>query len=110
MQPQGDPRQAILEAMLAQPQQMAGMSHAQLYQMRAGAPAEAQNVISPYEHQAFAREATEENPFLALPIATAAPLYQVYKAVMGARSQPSMDQVLQGWKGVGEGLVNRFNR
>lgn len=110
MQPQGDPRLAVLEAMLSQPQQMAGMPHAQLYNMRAGAPAAAQNAISPYEHQAFAREATEENPFMALPISAAIPMYQVYKAVMGARSQPSMDQVTQGWKGVGEGLKNYFTK
>lgn len=111
MQPgQGEAQMRVLEAILSQPQQMAGMSHAELYQMRSRAPMDAQNTIAPYEHQAFAREAVGENPFMALPIATAIPMYQVYKAIMGSRSQPSFDQVTHGMQGVGEGLVNYFRK
>lgn len=85
---------------------LAEMDHASLYQMRARAPKEMQGLLSPYEHRAFAREASQENPLMALPIATSIPLYQGYKAVMGARSAPSMSQVGQGLLGVGEGLWN----
>ncbi len=87
-----------------QPAQMAGMPHAALYSARGQATPEQQNVISPYEHRAFAREAVAENPMMALPIAAAIPAYQLYKSIFGARSSPSLAQVGQGYLGIGEGL------
>ncbi len=83
-----------------------GMDHASLYQMRARAPKEMQGLLSPYEHRAFAREATGDNPLMALPIAAGTLAYQPYKALMGARSAPSMGQVGHGLLGVGEGVWN----
>ena len=85
---------------------LAEMDHAQLYQMRARAPKEMQGLLSPYEHRAFAREASAENPMMALPIAAGTLAYQPYKVLMGARSAPSMSQVGQGLLGVGEGVWN----
>lgn len=86
------------------------IDHATLYQARARAPAEMQGLLSPYEHRAFAREAVTENPLMALPIAAGVPAYQIYKAIMGARSRPSLDQVGQGLLGVGEGLMGAFRK
>lgn len=90
---------------------MAGMDHASLYQMRErlGRNSSMQGDISPYEHRAFAREATKDNPLMGLPIAAATPLYQLYKmATSQSRSRPSIDQITQGWTGVGEGIRDRF--
>lgn len=81
------------------------LPHALLYQTRERVPKEQQGMISPYEHRAFAREVVQENPLMAISLLAAIPAYQGYKAVMGARSQPSLDQVLQGYAGVGDGLL-----
>lgn len=105
---QFDPTSLAQALISLQKEELAQLPHALLYQARERVPLEQQGMISPFEHRAFAREATEENPLMALPIAAAIPLYQLYKGVMGARSQPSLDQVLQGFTGIGEGLVNRF--
>lgn len=82
------------------------IDHAKLYSARQYVPKDQQNRISPYEHRAFAREATAENPLMALPIAVGTVAYQPYKALMGSRSTPSLDQVTQGLKGVGEGIIS----
>jgi hypothetical protein len=87
---------------------LSGMDHASLYMLRAKAPKEVQGLLSPYEHQAFAREAVQENPLLALPIAAGTLAYQPYKMLMGARSAPSLDQVTRGLTGVGQGLLGYF--
>lgn len=84
--------------------QLKQLPHALLYQTRERIPREQQGFISPFEHRAFAREVVQENPLMALSLAAAIPAYQGYKAVMGARSEPSMDQVLQGYAGIADGL------
>ena len=60
--------------------ELSKMSHSDLYLARGYVPAEYQNKISPYEHRAFAREATQENSWMALPIATGTVAYQPYKS------------------------------
>ena len=90
------------------PDRMATADHAGLYAARSGATRQQQGQIAPYEHRAFAREAVSENPWMALPIAAGIPMYQAYKGLFGARSGNSMDQVIQGFKGVGEGLLRSF--
>lgn len=91
------------------PQQLAQMDHASLYAARQYVPREQQGDISPYEHRAFAREATTENPWMGLPIAAGTLAYQPYKMIMGrSRSGASLDQVGQGLTGVGEGLWAAF--
>lgn len=103
--------QQIAESLKSLPStQLAGMDHASLYAARGYLPADQQGVISPYEHRAFAREATAENPLMALPIAAGTLAYQPYKALMGARSAPSLSQVGQGLAGVGEGLMTALQR
>jgi len=94
--------QSILEMT---PEQLSKMDHASLYNARAYLPKEAQGLISPYEHAAFAREATAENPWMALPIAAGTLAYQPYKMIFGARSGADFKQVKEGLKGVKEGLV-----
>jgi hypothetical protein len=84
---------------------LSGMDHASLYMLRAKAPKEVQGLLSPYEHQAFAREAVQENPLLALPIAAGTLAWPVYKTLVSpGRSEPSLDQVKRGLLGVGQGL------
>ena len=88
---------------------LSNMGHAELYAARSYIPAEYQNKISPYEHRAFAREATQENPLMALPIVAGTLAYQPYKMLKGqSRSGASIDQVVQGVTGVGEGLWGAF--
>jgi hypothetical protein len=84
---------------------LSGMDHASLYMLRAKAPKEVQGLLSPYEHQAFAREAVQENPLMALPIAAGTLAWPVYKTLVSpGRSEPSLDQVKRGLLGVGQGL------
>lgn len=84
---------------------LASLPHSLLYQAREYAPREDQGRLSKYEHRAFAREAVPENPLMALSLPFAIPGYQVYKSVAGkSRSQPSIEQALQGLVGVGEGV------
>ena len=90
-------------------EQLGGMDHASLYSARQYVPKEQQGDISPYEHRAFAREATQENPWMGLPIAAGTLAYQPYKMLTGqARSGASLNQVGQGLLGVGEGLWGAF--
>ena len=64
-----------------------------------------QNRVANYEHQAYAREATKENPMMAVPIAAAIPAYQVYKGVMGgSRSEGGLQQIGHGYIGIMQGL------
>ena len=91
------------------PDQLGSLDHDTLYRMRSRASKEDQAVLAPFEHRAFAREETAQNPVMALPLGLAIPAYQPYKALRGlARSPASMDQVTQGYKGVGEGLWAAF--
>lgn len=92
---------------------LAGLDHATLYMLRERARNQAlQNTLAGYEHRAFAREAVGENPWMALPIGLAAPLYQASKFMPGnqSRSQPSFDQLGQAYMGIGEGLMPLLRR
>jgi hypothetical protein len=84
---------------------LAGLDHAALYQARAKAPPEMQGLLSQFEHQAFAREATQENPMMALPIAAGTLAWPLYKSLVSpGRSDPSFSQVGRGLLGVGQGI------
>lgn len=93
---------------------MTSMSWDELLAMRSalnGNP-EAQKAIAPYEHRAYAREAVQENPLNAVGYAFMIPGYQAAKAVglLGARTRPSWEQLKQGYKGVGEGLLGWWDK
>ena len=97
----------LLAALLKNPDQMANMSHAQLYAMRQAAPQAAQAIIGPYEHQAFAREFAQESPVsAALSLPFAIPAYTAAKALglEKTRSPASLDEILKGYKGLAQGL------
>lgn len=98
--------QVLLDKLLQlPPDQLAKVDHATLYMARERAARKDQDQLAGAEHRAFAREATTENPLLGLPIALASLAYQPYKAIQGgSRSNPSLDQAMQGIVGVGEGL------
>lgn len=94
-----------LRSGLIKPDQLPAMSHDLLYAARAHAPQDMQGLLASPEHQAFAREATRENPMMALPIAAGSLAYPLYKALFSpGRSEPSFDQVKSGLLGVGQGL------
>lgn len=97
--------------------ELAKMDHATLYGLRERNAAQklVYAALAPYEHRAFAREATDENLGLALPIALATPLYAGAKALGlmkndGTTTPPSFSQVGQGLLGVGEGVISRVRK
>ena len=89
--------------------ELRALPHNLLYQTRTRIPkGEQQDRLAGAEHRAFARESVIENPLMAISLMAAIPGYQAYKMVTGkARSESSLDQVLQGYAGVGEGLSSR---
>jgi hypothetical protein len=104
-----NPRDLAQGLLSLTPEQLKKLDHATLYSARQYVPQEQQGLIAPYEHQAFAREATSENPWMALPIAAGSVAYPFYKALVSpGRSAPSFDQVKGGLLGVGEGLGQRM--
>lgn len=76
------------------------------------------NALAPYEHQAFAREWTKEQPALAIPsLSVGIPLQYVAKTVGlmpkmsdAPQSPPSLDQVVQGYRGIGQGVSGLFSK
>lgn len=91
---------------------LAKMPWSDLYQLRLRHPdPELQARIAPFEHRAYARETVSEDPLKAPVMAMAVPGYQLLKTFVGkSRTRPSMDQVTQGLRGVGEGLTDWWNR
>lgn len=87
---------------------LSSMSHAQLYDARMNANPHMQAIISPYEHRAFAREYSQESPFsAAVSLPFAIPAYTMAKAMglTNARSPASLNEIIQGYKGLYEGLT-----
>ncbi len=79
------------------------VSHDELYRRRA----QGDQSVAPQEHRAFAREWTQENPYLAVPSLLAAiPLYSAAKrlGVIRARTPGSLNEMAEAYRGVGEGL------
>ncbi len=103
------PQQIAASFQMMSAGQRGDLSHADLYNARSYMPRDQQGDISPYEHRAFAKEATRENPLLALPIAVGTLAYQPYKMLTGkSRSSPALNQIGYGLAGVGEGLWGAF--
>lgn len=87
-----------------------GMTHADLMALRNSlAPTDPrQQQIAPYEHAAYAREWTQQNPLTAIPSLTVAiPAYALAKqfGLIGARTRPSFEQVAMGYRGMGQGIA-----
>lgn len=76
-------------------------------------PGANQELLAPQEHRAFAREWTQENPLVAVPsLVVATPLYAAAKALglVSARTKPSVNQVVQGYTGILDGLKSLSSR
>ena len=93
----------------------ANMSHADLLSLRNSLANDdpRHREIAPFEHRAFAREWAQERPLMAtasLPFAI--PAYTAAKAVgaVSARSPASFDEMTQGYRGLGEGLLENLRR
>ena len=72
-----------------------------------------QQQLEPFEHRAYARESVAENPLNALKFAFMIPGYQAAKASgildSDASTTPaSLDQVTQGFAGIGDGLKENY--
>ena len=85
------------------------MSHADLYALRSTLPSNdpRQAEIGPYEHRAFAREWTQDSPWIApLSLAFAVPAYTAAKAtgLQKARTPASWGEIGQGYAGIYDGL------
>lgn len=87
------------------------MSHADLLRLRNSIPADdpRQQMLAPYEHQAFAREWTQQNPALAsLSLPFAIPAYTAAKGlgIVHSRSGASLDEMADAYRGWGQGLLD----
>lgn len=95
------------------------MSHEDLVRLRLNSPddQELQQRIAPYEHRAFAREVTKDNPLMAVPVGLATPMYQAKKYMerpfITAKpddTPSSLEQLQQGYMGINDGLNRYLNR
>lgn len=87
------------------------MTHAQLLNLRNSLPPDdpRQPMLAAYEHQAFAREWTKDNPLLApLSLSVAIPAYSLAKltGLVHARTPASWNALVSGYKGIGQGLAS----
>jgi len=110
---------ATAKKVLPKEEQLASMSHVDLYKLRDEwkDDKDAQEHLAPYEHRAFARELTAENPALAPVLGIAVPGYAAAKLAgldMGdpnsgiEQTPPSLEQIKQSFTGIYEGLRKRF--
>jgi hypothetical protein len=90
---------------------LASMPFNELQKLRMMYPdKQAQNKLAPYEHAAYVRQLTmDQGPIAgALPMILA-PGYALAKKMsptnLGARSDPSFDQIGAGFRGYGQGVV-----
>lgn len=116
-----DAAQRIAAALMANQMpdqaQLTALPHPDLVQLRDqfNNNPQAQAMLAPAEHQAFAREFATESPFkAAVSLPFAIPAYTAAKYLglpiaANSRSQPSMDEISAGYKGLGQGLVKAFN-
>ena len=92
--------------------QLEALTHAQLSNLRDkySSDSKIDQRLAPFEHQAFAREYTKENPVTgSIGLAAAIPLYQLAKGAGfmqngGTATPASFDQVKQGYRGIAQGL------
>lgn len=91
------------------------LTHADLLNLRAAFDGDPrmQAMLGPMEHEAFAREQVEDDPWRGVPAMLAGiPAYTAAKALglHGGRSPASMNEIAQAYRGVGEGLGNVIRR
>lgn len=72
--------------------------------------------IAPFEHRAYARMQVAENPLVAPVMAAMIPGYQLQKMLPKewtgnrSRTDPSLEQMKQGFIGIGEGVKEWWRR
>ncbi len=69
--------------------------------------------LAPYEHQAFAREWTQDNPLVAAPaLSVSIPGYALMKllGLQGGRTKPSLAEMAGGYRGIGQGLASLWRQ
>lgn len=90
------------------PKQLEGLSHADIYALRdrAGEKHPSQDMLAALEHQAYAREATKDNPLMALSLAFATPAYGLSKAlgITPGWGKDVLGEIMGGYKGIAQGL------
>ena len=91
------------------------LSHSALLAMRDALPADdpRQAVLAPYEHAAFAREWTRDDPLVAVPsLAVSIPGYSIAKllGLTHSRSPASLSEMGQAYRGMGQGLLALLSR
>lgn len=103
------------------PEQLARMAHSDLMLQR-GLARQSNNMpldrqLAPFEHQAFARAYVGGHPISgALGIGAAIPLYQLSKLLRlapetnGQTTPASLEQLIAGYQGIGEGLQGALTR
>lgn len=64
--------------------------------------------LSPLDRRYFAERMTSENPLMAAPLLAAIPADYAAKklGLMRGRSEASLDQMAEGYRGLGQGLVD----
>lgn len=87
------------------------LPHAELLRMRNALPPDdpRQRALALAEHEAFAREWTQEHPLIApLSLLVATPGYEAAKALglVHARTPASLAAIGAGYRGIGQGLGN----
>lgn len=108
----------INAARLPTPDEMEKMSWSDLYMLRIQnrGDAQAQKILAPFEHQAYAREQVSENPITAPVWAVMPAAYQAAKAVGltgpgdDMSTPASLDQATAGMKGVWQGVKDAWNK
>lgn len=102
----------VLQLITALTSNPAKASHAELLATRSKIDRkdkELQNKLAPLEHRAFAREFATESPIKAsVSLPFAIPLYTASKALglqPNARSDASIEEMMQGYKGLVEGVL-----
>lgn len=100
--------------------QLSAMTHSDLSALRIlnQKDSDLYAILAPFEHQAYAREFTSENPVLgAASLAVATPAYALAKLAgmapkmgSGPQTQPSWDQVSAGFNGIGQGIAQAARR
>lgn len=95
--------------------ELARLNQDRLLELRKSAPSQAeQNRLANYEHRAFARETVAKDPLMAPLLGVAVPAYSIAKALPKSltgnrsRSEPSLEQVRQGFNGIGDGMRSWF--
>lgn len=95
--------------------ELSRLNQDRLLEMRKTAPNQAeQDRLANYEHRAFARETVAKDPFMAPLLAAAVPFYAAEKALPKSltgnksRSNTSLEQVRQGFYGIGDGMRGWF--